>query len=107
MRLKYYISKLRKPKLIIGVVFFIIGFQLVIESEFFRDRTVERIHAQNLKAVQLLTQYFYFRNWAQTELGQHPFAQCPEKRCYAFQPNFWFNTPYEDSDGNQPQLKCT
>ena len=54
MNLKNYImKKIRNPKLILGLVFIILGFKLLFEGEIFKDRTVENIHAQNLKAVQL------------------------------------------------------
>lgn len=63
------------------------------------DEIIEEIESKGLKSVQLLTQRFYFPNWGLEKLGQSPFLKCPEKRCYAFQPHFWSNKPFENSDG--------
>jgi hypothetical protein len=65
----------------------------------FDDEINEEIESKGLKSVQLLTQRFYFPNWGLEKLGQSPFLKCPEKRCFAFQPHFWRNKPFENSDG--------
>ena len=97
--MKNFTVAIFKTKYLLVLPFLITGYQLIIESGIFRDQTVEKIHAQDLKAVQLLTKYFFYRDWALPQLGQHPFAYCPEKRCFAFQPNYWRNIPNEKSDG--------
>jgi hypothetical protein len=60
---------------------------------------VERIHKQNLKAVQLLNERFTFVNWGLRDLGEYPFSRCKEKRCYAFKPYKFIQRAYEKSDG--------
>lgn len=87
----------KKKKLLITVL------SLILVVFFFKSfeetNVVEKIHAQNLKAVQLITQRFYFPNWGFEKLGRHPFLNCPENRCFAFHTHFWRNKPYESSDG--------
>lgn len=60
---------------------------------------VAKIHKKNLKAVQLLTDKFTYRNWGVSEMGEKPFATCAEKRCYAFKPFKIRQRPLEQSDG--------
>jgi alpha-1,3-fucosyltransferase len=62
------------------------------------SRIIDDIHRKNLKAVQLLTEYFIYTNWSLGELGEAPFRGCPEKRCYAFKPFTFLQTPLERSD---------
>lgn len=63
-------------------------------------RNLECIKRQNLKTVQLLTDFFHFKNWNHDELGQKPFENCQfEKKCYAFKYISEFQTPLEQSDG--------
>lgn len=54
---------------------------------------------KNLKSVQLLTGRFAFKNWQLDELGEAPFKNCPEKRCYAFRSLGLLHIPNEKSDG--------
>ena len=64
------------------------------------DEIIDSIHKNNLKAVQLLTGYFSKNDWSNTlaRLGEYPFQNCPEKRCYAFKPFFFRQKPIEKSD---------
>lgn len=58
------------------------------------------IKKRNLKSVQLLNNFFQFKNWAYEDLGEKPFENCKlERRCYAFQYTAEANTPLEESDG--------
>ncbi len=60
---------------------------------------IENIHSADLKAVELVTRYFLDKNWAHKNLGEIPFKNCVEKRCYAFKSWFYSQTPNEQSDG--------
>lgn len=62
------------------------------------NNLIDRLHEQNLKAVQLLTEIFDTQNWAIGELGQAPFKNCQEKRCYVFKPFKYSQAPLERSD---------
>jgi hypothetical protein len=62
------------------------------------DNLIDKIHSSNLKAVQLLTERFRYVNWDVGELGQAPFKDCTEKRCYAFKPYSHRHKPLEGSD---------
>lgn len=58
------------------------------------------IRAQNLKSVQILTEYYPFASGRYDELGRAPFEYCQkETRCYAFRYTNTYQTPLEDSDG--------
>jgi len=64
------------------------------------DEIIDTIHKNNLKAVQLLTGRFSTNDWSNTlaHLGEYPFQNCPEKRCYAFKPFYFRQKPIETSD---------
>lgn len=103
IQLTNYIYKVRKRKLIIAIIVLTFAFQFLAGERFWwSENEIERIKSENkVKVVQLLTQRFYFPNWGFDKLGSHPFANCPENRCFAFQPHFWRNKPFENSDGIQ------
>lgn len=63
------------------------------------DQIIDEIHSKNLKAVQVLTDKFTYKNWGLYELGVKPFERCAEKRCYAFKNSKYLQTPLERSDG--------
>ena len=66
----------------------------------FTEDVITQIHSKNLKAVQLLTERFHWKNWGFPEgLGEAPFKDCPEKRCYAFKNSRFFQNPLERADG--------
>lgn len=88
------LSKKKLLTTVLGLILVICFFKAFEETN-----VVEKIHSQNLKAVQLITQRFYFPNWGFEKLGRHPFLNCPENRCFAFHTHFWRNKPYESSDG--------
>lgn len=88
-----------KPKYIFSFIVIFALLRILIENELEESLIVQEIHSKNLKAIQLLTQRFYFPNWGLEKLGTHPFSNCAENRCYAFQPHFWRNKPFEQSDG--------
>ena len=48
------------------------------------DELIDDLKAKNLKSVQLITGRFDWANWGLKELGQTPFEECPENRCFAF-----------------------
>ena len=74
-------------------------FELYNEYMFTED-VITQIHAKNLKAVQLLTERFIGKNWSLNDgLGEAPFKECPEKRCYAFKNSRFFQNPLERADG--------
>lgn len=52
----------------------------------------------NLKYVQLYTGVFDYTDWNEKGLGQIPFEQCDEKRCFAFKPHIT-QTAVENADG--------
>jgi hypothetical protein len=60
---------------------------------------LDDIRARNLKSVQLLTGRFGFKNWEFDALGEEPFKNCPEKRCYAFRSHPLIHIANEKSDG--------
>lgn len=62
------------------------------------DDLIKEIHENKLKAVQLLTERFEYKNWGIGDLGQKPFENCEEKRCYAFKPFRFQQKPLEKSD---------
>ena len=59
---------------------------------------ITKIHTKKLKAVQLITGRFHFRNWLFENLGEEPFKNCPESRCYAFRTAPLFHIPEAKSD---------
>ena len=64
------------------------------------DQIIDEIHGKQLKAVQLLTEKFIYKNWGLgDELGEKVFERCEEKRCYAFKHSKFLQTPLERSDG--------
>lgn len=93
-----------KLKFLFYVVLLFLLFTVLIENEISENLIVTRIHDNQLKAVQLITQRFYFPNWGLPELGRSPFQKCPETRCYAFQSHIFRNKPFEESDGDATQL---
>ncbi len=66
---------------------------------FYTEDIVFEIHKRNLKAVQILNERFTFKNWALSGLGEEPFRNCKEKRCYAFKAHKYLQKPLERSDG--------
>lgn len=63
------------------------------------DALVDQIHKLNLKSVQLLTGRFDFYNWELGDrLGEEPFKNCAEKRCFAFRSSSLIHIAEEKSD---------
>jgi len=60
---------------------------------------VDEIHTRNLKAVQIFNDRFTYKNWGLSKLGEEPFKNCKEKRCYAFKAHKYLQKPVEKSDG--------
>lgn len=56
------------------------------------------IKVDNLKVIQLYTGVFDWKNWDQPGLGQIPFKNCPENRCYAVRP-YVTQTAMPEADG--------
>ena len=101
MKIKF-INNRSLLKLFFIIILFYLLFQAIYyllnkKNDF--DDLLWEIKKKNLKSIQLLTGRFHFVNWRLgTELGEIPFANCPEKRCYAFR-SFLLQKPLEKSDG--------
>ena len=67
-------------------------------KHFLENDLINEIHQRGFKAVQLLTKEFLNKTWSETELGERPFTECAEKRCFAFKPFRFMNFALEKSD---------
>jgi hypothetical protein len=87
----FLVSKIKKHfviLLLLTVIFIGLHFfqNYASSSPFFEssrqreNKLIEQIHARQLKAVQLLTERFAYKNWGLGQLGTRPFAECAEKR---------------------------
>ncbi len=76
---------------------FMILIRTIYDLYFNHDKFIHYLKSQNLKAVQLLTGRFLFKNWEFDDLGIEPFKECEESRCYAFQAMF-SQSPIEQAD---------
>jgi hypothetical protein len=83
--------------LIVLIVLNILKYLLV--KLFTYDDLLDQIHRKNLKSVQLLTGRFDYKNWEFDELGEAPFRQCAEKRCYAYRSLDLIHIPNERANG--------
>ena len=63
------------------------------------NNIIHELRKKNLKSVHLLTGRFDFWNWQIKTLGEDPFKNCPETRCYAFESIPFIHIPYEQADG--------
>ena len=98
--------QLRQKGLRKYMFYFIYGVLLIFLVQFIRDKYdrsyddyINEISKKKLKSIQLLTGYFHYKNWSLGHsLGQEPFKNCPETRCYAFQ-TLLIQSPIEKSDG--------
>lgn len=93
-----------KKKRIIKYFTFIFCLVIILNYYFLQDYIyyddlIRNIHSKKLKAVQLITPRFGNPNWHFMQLGQHPFEDCPESRCYAFRSKNHFHIAQEKSDG--------
>lgn len=84
---------------ILILIFALIVLKKFLYKLFTYDDLIDDIKSRNLKAVQLLTGRFDFKNWEFDELGEAPFRNCPESRCYAFRSLDLVHIPNEKSDG--------
>ena len=100
--------KIKNKKIFKLYIFFVYFTAALILVTLFLDKfnnydvLIKKIKEKNLKSIQLLTGRFAFYNWELGEvginnLGEEPFRDCPEKRCYAFKT--YSQTPVEKSDG--------
>jgi hypothetical protein len=84
---------------IIYIISAVIIIELLMETFFNYRNLIYQYKKLNVKTIQLLTGRFHFKNWELGhELGDEPFKECPEKRCYAFK-TMLGQTPYEEADG--------
>lgn len=103
--LSNYISKFfvryKSIKIVFCLILTIVSLHLFyIYISLDEDDIIGSIHKNNLKAVQLLTGRFSANDWNTLipQLGEFPFRNCPEKRCYAFKPFYFRQKPLESSD---------
>lgn len=99
--LRHVISHRKLKKLFIYLINFLFLMQLIYFLKYYfsnYDNLIHKIKQKNLKSIQLLTGRFHFLNWKLGhELGQTPFKNCAEKRCYAYRS--LLQNPSEKADG--------
>jgi hypothetical protein len=94
------IFKLHNLKYMLSFLIILVVFKLIYEYKKVEEEDiVEWIQKKNLKAIQLYNERFTFDNWGLSELGEYPFRQCKEKRCFAFKPFKYIQRALENSDG--------
>ena len=83
-------------------IFLILTGYVLIELTLFYSMDVFKLKdvasSTNYKTIQLLTERFSYKNWLLGELGDYPFRDCTEKRCFLVKKDTFFQTPLEKSD---------